>query len=78
MRKCYSKWVFLKNSGNSQKTPESEPHFNKFGGRECKLDKRSSLGTKAAPASALVGYKLYFGGSLPAKPSLNLTHLRFP
>ena len=78
MQKCFSKWVLLKNSGNSQKTPELEFHLDKFGGREYKLDKRSGWRTKAALASALVGYELYSSGSLQGKPSVNLPHLRFP
>lgn len=78
MQKGFSKWLLLKNSGNSRKTPESEFHLDKFGGREYKLDKRSGWGTNAAPASALMGYELYPSGSLQGKPSVNIPHLRFP
>ena len=73
MQKCFSKWVLLKNSGNSQKTPELEFHLDKFGGREYKLDKRSGWGTKAALASALVGYELYSSGSLQGKTLCKFT-----
>ena len=53
MRKCFSKWVFLKITGNSQKTPESESRLDKSGDKEYELDKRSDWGSKTAPASAL-------------------------
>ena len=63
MRKCFSKWVFLKITGNSQETPESESRLDKSGGKEYELDKRSDWGSNAAPASALPCYELYSKGS---------------
>lgn len=53
MRRCFSKWVLLKITGNSQKTPESESRLDKSGDKEYELDKRSDWGSKTAPASAL-------------------------
>ena len=79
MRKCFSKWVFLKITRNSQKTPESESRLDKSGGREYELDKRSGWASKAAPASALARYELYSKGSLRKNPpSIYKQHLRFP
>ena len=68
MPKCFSKWVFLKITGNSQKTPESESRLDKSGCKEYDLDKRRGLGSKAAPTSALARYELYSSGSLRKNP----------
>ena len=68
MRKCFSKWVLLKITGNSQKTPKSESRLDKSGGKEYEFDKRSKWGSKAAPASALARYELHSKGSLQKNP----------
>lgn len=55
--------MFLKITGNSQETPESDSRLDKSGGKEYELDKRSDWGSKTAPVSALPRYELYSKGS---------------